>query len=117
MVTDRFKLIRRAGGAEELYDFAADPGELTDVAAAHGEELAALHRTLGDALRRRAAAPSDRVNEESVPSDQHLEELRSWGTSTTEAPRPRVPLRRWRRGSFRSRALCSGCSWPGRPRR
>ncbi len=47
------KLVRRAGGGEELYDLTADPGERDDVSAGNAHVIATLRRTLDDALGRR----------------------------------------------------------------
>ena len=76
LVSDRFKYVRKTGGADALYDLAADPLERTDVSAQHAETAAALRRTLDEALRRRAAAPG---GEDTAPPEEHLEALRSLG--------------------------------------
>jgi arylsulfatase len=82
LVTDRFKYVRRAGGKDELYDLVADPGERTDVSALQVEAKAELRRTLGDVLRRRAAAPARHDagdGEDGAAPDDHVEALRSLG--------------------------------------
>jgi arylsulfatase len=80
LVTGRWKLVRRAGGDEELYDLAADPGERHDVSASNMGVVADLHRTLDDALERRGAPPAEGTadGDAAVPEDQ-LEALRSLG--------------------------------------
>ncbi|HVR30038.1 MAG TPA: sulfatase [Thermoanaerobaculia bacterium] len=80
LVTDRFKLVRRASGRDELYDLVADPGERVDVSAEHAEAKAGLRRTLGEVLRRRISAPGiEAGDEDATPSAEHIEALRSLG--------------------------------------
>jgi arylsulfatase A-like enzyme len=79
LLTERWKLVRRAGGGEELYDLAADPGERHDVSADNAAVVAALHGTLDDALSRRASSAGEPADgEDAVPEDQ-VEALRSLG--------------------------------------
>jgi choline-sulfatase len=80
LVTERWKLVRRAGGGEELYDLAADPGERHDVSASNASVVAELRRTLDDALRRRVSplAGEPAESEGAVPEEQ-AEALRSLG--------------------------------------
>jgi arylsulfatase A-like enzyme len=82
LVGDRFKLVRRAGGEDELYDLVADPGERADVGAQQAQAKAELRRALGEALRRRVASPAvdgAADDEESSPPDEHVDALRSLG--------------------------------------
>jgi arylsulfatase A-like enzyme len=79
LVTDRWKLVRRAGGEEELYDLASDPGERYDVSERNREAVTELERTLENVLRRRPASqPLDANRDGTVPDDQ-LDALRSLG--------------------------------------
>jgi arylsulfatase len=77
LVTDRWKLVRRAGGGDELYDLSVDPGERKDVGPREATVLADLRRALEDALQRRAA-PHDPKDGDAVP-DEQIEALRSLG--------------------------------------
>ena len=80
LMTDRFKLVRRPGGEEELYDLAADPNERVDVSGRYAKEAAALRRTLDEALRRRPQArDSDAEGGDSETPPDQLEALRSLG--------------------------------------
>jgi arylsulfatase len=80
LVTERWKLVRRPGGGEELFDLAADPGERHDVSASSAGVVAELRRTLDEALLRRpstlAGEPAE--GDDAVPEEQ-LEALRSLG--------------------------------------
>jgi arylsulfatase len=76
LVTDRWKLVRRAGGAEELYDLAADPGELDDVSGSHPDVMAALGRALDEVVESRTSPPAEAGD--AVPEEQ-IEALRSLG--------------------------------------
>jgi arylsulfatase A-like enzyme len=77
LVSDRWKLVRRGGGAQELYDLAADPGELHDVSERHPDVMADLGRALDDAVEHRAAPPPHE-GDDAVPEEQ-IEALRSLG--------------------------------------
>jgi arylsulfatase len=82
LVTDRFKLVRRADGAEEVYDLTADPGERSAVDAAQSAAGAGLRRTLDQVLARGAARRPDTGaagGEPDAPSEEHLDALRSLG--------------------------------------
>ena len=79
-MTDRWKLVRRADGAEQLYDLVADPGERDDVNEGNDRVVADLRRTLDDALSRRAVAPSDQpAHGDAALPDEQIEALRSLG--------------------------------------
>jgi arylsulfatase A-like enzyme len=80
LVTERWKLVRRAGGGEELYDLAADPGEHHDVSQGNDDVAATLRRTLDEALRHPASPPSgDPTEEDDAVPDEQIEALRSLG--------------------------------------
>jgi arylsulfatase A-like enzyme len=61
-------------GRQELYDLSKDPGETTDLAAAHPEKVTELARL----IRRRFAGLTDRVKSQRLPDDLK-EELKSLG--------------------------------------
>lgn len=61
-------------GRQELYDLAKDPGETTNLAAAHPEKVTELARL----IRRRFAGLTDRVQSQRLPDDLK-EELKSLG--------------------------------------
>ena len=73
----RFKLILSTDGADELYDLAADPGELTDLFDERLDVAAPLERRLR-ALLATGAAPNTRAAPVELTPDQ-LEELRRLG--------------------------------------
>ena len=82
VVTDRFKYVRRSGGAEALYDLAAEAGEDREVGAEHAASVAALRRTMGEALRRRRGGAEHgdvTAGDETATPDEHVEALRSLG--------------------------------------
>ena len=79
LMTDRWKLVRRASGGEELFDLAADPGERENVSASNAGVVAELHRKLDDALERRASPAASESSERVVVPEEQLDALRSLG--------------------------------------
>ncbi|MBL8840638.1 MAG: sulfatase [Planctomycetes bacterium] len=67
VVTARFKLVRKPGGAADLYDLAADPYELKNVAAAHPQVVAELTALLDE--RREADAKRARRHQNSAKAE------------------------------------------------
>ena len=110
LVTDRWKLVRRADGAEELYDLAADPGERDRRErrekrtgdrrpAAHARRRAPAARRAASGRRRRTATPRAGRADRGAAQSRLRRRLSRGGL-----------LRRRRRGSSRSRVRCSECS-------
>jgi arylsulfatase A-like enzyme len=73
--TQRFKLIRGAGGRDELYDLVEDPGERIDLAGEGRPEEAALARLADSIAAERATTASETIELDS----QLIRELKALG--------------------------------------